>query len=181
MEETTQSNKASPSAGSRQLNLKKSFTLGIRSLLTACSKEDFCKAFPHFTVAEQERLHRLFIEVITSLHESIEDAFESLCLETQVGSVLDLVEQHVEEQNLDPLFAEKSNIGTIAKTVCDAKKDEILHLTSILQKAEEQKHLMSTRLHLLREQRQNFSGVAAVVDKLRMDIERYGTGSTTGL
>ncbi|CAI9105903.1 OLC1v1004929C1 [Oldenlandia corymbosa var. corymbosa] len=176
MEETKQLTSAPPS-GSRQLNLKKSFALGIRSLLTASTKEDFCKAFPHFTVAEQERLHRLFIEVITSLHESIEDAFESLCMETQVGNVLDLVEQHVEEQNLDPLSAEKSNIGSIVKTIYDAKMDEMVYLTSILQKAEEQKHIMSTRLDLLRKQRQDISGVAAVVDKLRTDIEAYGTHS----
>ncbi|GAB2272915.1 hypothetical protein Dimus_007732 [Dionaea muscipula] len=59
--------------GSRYLNLKKSFKLAARSLLTACSsKEDFFKAFPRFTTIEQERLYGLFIQVITSLHANVE-------------------------------------------------------------------------------------------------------------
>ncbi|KAK6947101.1 Nuclear MIS12/MIND complex subunit PMF1/Nnf1 [Dillenia turbinata] len=73
-----------PPPGSRQLNLRKSFKLGVRSLLTACPKE-----------------------VITSLHGNIEDEFESLCRETQVGTTLDSIEEHVQEQTLDPLYIDK--------------------------------------------------------------------------
>ncbi|KAK7835084.1 hypothetical protein CFP56_023853 [Quercus suber] len=70
--------------GTRSWDMKKSFNLALRPLLTACSNQ-----------------------VLTSLHESIEDEFESLCLETQVGAALDTVEQLVEEQSLDPLFSDK--------------------------------------------------------------------------
>ncbi|KAJ0043520.1 hypothetical protein Pint_19514 [Pistacia integerrima] len=38
------------------------------------------------------------IIVITSLHENIEDEFQSLCLRIQVGNTLDAVEQLVEGQ-----------------------------------------------------------------------------------
>ncbi|KAJ0043390.1 hypothetical protein Pint_19464 [Pistacia integerrima] len=95
--------------GSRQSDLNKSFKLAIRSLLTTCSKEEFSKAFNNFTASEQDSLHRLFIQfqVITSLHENIEDEFQSLCLETQVGNTLDTVEQLVEEKGLDPLSSDK--------------------------------------------------------------------------
>ncbi|KAL3498043.1 hypothetical protein ACH5RR_040775 [Cinchona calisaya] len=155
--------------GSRHLNLKTSFKLGIRSLLTACSKEDFCKAFPKLTNSEQERLHRLFIQVIATLHENIE-----------AGPILDTVEQHVEEQSLDLLSGERSNIGAVGPTLSDVKKNEIHYLTGLLEKAEEQNRLMSARLDLLKKQRQDFSGAADVVDKLRMEIQSYGACNNTG-
>ncbi|XP_027080528.1 uncharacterized protein [Coffea arabica] len=166
--------------GSRHLNLKKSFKLGLRSLLTACSKEEFCKAFPKFTDPEKDGLHRLFIEVISSLHGNIEDQFESLCLETQAGTILDTVEQHVEEQQLDLLFAEKSNIGAIRPSLLEVKKNEIHYLTGILEKAEDQNRLMSSHLDLLKKKKQDVSGVADVVDKLWMDIRSYEIGNNTG-
>uniref|UniRef100_A0A2N9HA23 Uncharacterized protein n=1 Tax=Fagus sylvatica TaxID=28930 RepID=A0A2N9HA23_FAGSY len=66
-------------------DLKKSFHLALRPLLTACSNQELCKAFPMFSNAEQQHLHRLFLQVLTSLHENIEDEFQSLCLQTQIG------------------------------------------------------------------------------------------------
>ncbi|PQQ03007.1 uncharacterized protein Pyn_31224 [Prunus yedoensis var. nudiflora] len=60
--------------GTRHMEMKKSFKFCIRSLLTPCSKQEFRQAFPNFTTAAQERLHRMFIQ----------DEFESVCLETQV-------------------------------------------------------------------------------------------------
>lgn len=161
--------------GSRQLNLKKSFQLGIRSLLTACSKEEFFKEFPRFTSAEQEALHRLFIQVITSLHENVEDEFESLCLETQVGTALNTVEQLVEEQNMDPLFSDKTNIGDVGSDLLTAKKNEIEYLKGMLEKAEEQKCLIGARVELLKKERQDFFGTADTVGKLRSEILNYGT------
>ncbi|XP_043817136.1 uncharacterized protein LOC110623994 isoform X4 [Manihot esculenta] len=99
--------KMGPLVGSRYSDFTKSFKLAIRSLLTSCSKEEFIKAFSNFSSAEQESLHRLFVQVITSLHKMIEDEFESLSLETLVGTTLDTVDQLVEEQSLDPLFSNK--------------------------------------------------------------------------
>ncbi|XP_010243125.1 PREDICTED: uncharacterized protein LOC104587279 isoform X2 [Nelumbo nucifera] len=121
-----------PPPGLRHLNLKKSFKLGIRSLLTACSKEDFSKAFSMFNNAEQEGLHRLFLQVITSMHENIEEQFESICRETEVGTILDIVEQFVEEQTLDTLSTDKTNIDVVEQELSRAKKDEIQYLTSML-------------------------------------------------
>ncbi|MFS7910138.1 putative nuclear MIS12/MIND complex subunit PMF1/Nnf1 protein [Helianthus anomalus] len=58
--------------GHGESDLKRSFKLGLHGLLTTCSKEEFCKAFPGFTNAEKERLHHLYIQVIVSLHKNIE-------------------------------------------------------------------------------------------------------------
>ncbi|KAH9675973.1 polyamine-modulated factor 1 [Citrus sinensis] len=140
--------------GSRQSDLNKSFKLAIRSLLTTCSKE-----------------------VITSLHENIENEFESLCLETQVGAALDTVEQFVEEQNLDPLFSEKTNVMDVVCDLTTAKKNEICYLTCILERVEEQNRLLKARLELLKKGRQDFSGMTEVVEKLqlRSGIAYYGT------
>ncbi|XP_075484789.1 uncharacterized protein LOC142524631 isoform X1 [Primulina tabacum] len=93
--------------GSRHSNLKKSFKRGLRYLLTACSEEELSKAFPSFAAAERERLHRLFVMVIASLHDNVEEEFESILLETQVGNVLDKVEELVDEHSLDPLISKK--------------------------------------------------------------------------
>ncbi|PPD69666.1 hypothetical protein GOBAR_DD33445 [Gossypium barbadense] len=82
--------------GKRQSDLKKSFKLAVRSLLTTCPTQEFSKAFPKFSSIEQEHLHQLFIQVITSLHGNIE-----------VGDALDTVEQLVEEQSLDPLSSDR--------------------------------------------------------------------------
>ncbi|KAK6934619.1 hypothetical protein RJ641_034774 [Dillenia turbinata] len=140
----------SPS-GSRQLNLKKSFKLGVRSLLTACPKEEFSKAFPKFTMLEQEVLHQLFVQVITSLHGNIEDEFESLCRETQVGTTVDSVEEHVQEQTLDPLY--------IDKIFC-----------RLLGKAEKQRSSMLYRVATLRKEMQELSATADALYKLRSGI-----------
>ncbi|KAL0312331.1 UNVERIFIED_CONTAM: hypothetical protein Sradi_5632400 [Sesamum radiatum] len=160
--------------GSRQLNLKKSFKRGLRSLLTACSDEEFRKAFPGFTAAEQERLHRLFIQVITSLHEDIEE--ESQYFETQAGTVLNNVEELVEEHNLDPLLSQKSNVGETAQNLSETKKNELKHLMGLLEKAEEQKRKIKARLELLKKAKQDFSGAANLVHELRTRILNYETG-----
>ncbi|XP_024022055.1 uncharacterized protein LOC21404952 isoform X2 [Morus notabilis] len=120
--------------GTRQADLKKSFKLAMRSLLIACSKQDICKAFPSFTSTEQECLHRLFIQVATSVHGNIEEEFESLFQETQIGIVLDTVEQLVEEQALDSLHSDKVNVVDVGQNVLTTKENEIQHLKNMLQR-----------------------------------------------
>ncbi|KAG5099830.1 hypothetical protein JHK82_044882 [Glycine max] len=119
--------------GSRFSNLNKSFKYSLRSLLTSCSKEEFYKAFSSFSNTEKELLHRLFLQVITSLHENLEDGFETVCLQTQAGATLDAVEEIVEEQDLDVLFSDRSNIMDVAENLSMAKKNEIQHLKHMVQ------------------------------------------------
>ncbi|XP_038876216.1 uncharacterized protein LOC120068468 [Benincasa hispida] len=160
---------------SSQIDLKKSFKLAVRSLLTSCSREEFRECFSKFTMAEQEYLHRLFIQVITSLHGNIEDEFESLCVETQVGLVLDNVEQLLEEQELDPLYSKKTNIMEIANFLSITKKNEIQHLKDMLKTAEEQNRLIQGRIDVLRKGVQDASCMADAVKKLRKRCRAYGT------
>ncbi|XP_051137430.1 uncharacterized protein LOC127255754 isoform X2 [Andrographis paniculata] len=154
---------------SRELNLKKSFNRGLRSLLTACSDEEFRKAFPSFSAAEQDRLHGLFIQVITSLHEDIEEEFESIVLETKAGTVLDKVEELVEEHNLDPLLSTKSNVGETAQNLSQAKKNELKHLTALLEKAEEHNKRTKAHIELLKKEKQDFTGGANIVPEPLMN------------
>ncbi|KAJ8650919.1 hypothetical protein MRB53_003942 [Persea americana] len=151
----------------------KSFKLGIRSLLTACPKEEFYKAFSTFTHAEQESLHQLFIQVITSLHENIEEEFESLCLETQVGTALDTVEQLVEEQSLDILSADNKKSGDVKEEVSRVKKNEIHYLMGMLESAVQQNGLMRARIESIKE-RQELAVVSEAVGKLRSWNMEYG-------
>lgn len=166
--------KAHLPCGFKQSNLKKSFKLGIRSLLTACPKEEFYKAFSTFTHAEQESLHRLFIQVITSLHENIEEEFESLCLETQVGTALDTVEQLVEEQSLDILSADKNKSGDVKEEVSRVKKNEIHYLMGMLESAVQQNGLMRARIESIKKERQELAVVSEAVGKLRSWNMEYG-------
>ncbi|XP_042483225.1 uncharacterized protein LOC122063586 [Macadamia integrifolia] len=163
-----------PPPGLRQINLMKSFKLGIRSLLTTCSKEEFFKAFSTFNRVEQEGLHRLFIQVVTSLHENIEEEFELLCLETQAGATLDTVEQLVEEQSLDTLFAHKTNVGEVKQELSKAKKDEIQYLMKMVDSVVEQNHLMRARVESLKKERQDLSVSLGAADKLRSLNLDYG-------
>jgi hypothetical protein len=94
-------------AGSRRTHLKKSFKSTLRHLLTACSKQDFVDIFSKFSGAEQELLFQLYTRVVVNLHQTIEEEFDEQCHETQVGPILDTVEELVEEQSLDPLFSDK--------------------------------------------------------------------------
>ncbi|XP_022136388.1 uncharacterized protein LOC111008110 [Momordica charantia] len=162
-------------ASSSHLDLKKSFKLAVRSLLTSCSREEFRECFLRFTNAEQEYLHRLFIQVITSLHGNIEDEFESLCIETQVGPILDNVEQLLEEQGLDPLYSKKTNIMDIANYLSMTKKNEIQRLKDMLKTAEEQNQHVQARIDLLRKGVQDVSGTADAVEKLWNRCRAYAT------
>ncbi|KAL2517321.1 embryo defective [Abeliophyllum distichum] len=167
--------------GSRQLNLKKSFKRALHSLLTACPKEEFCKAFPSFTAAEHERLHRLFIQVINSLHEDIETkgghAADACSL--KAGTVLDSVEELVEEHSLDPLLSEKSNVGATAQNLSEAKKNELHYLMGMLQKAEEHKRDIGARLELLKREKHDFSSAENLLAELRTGILNYENGHST--
>ncbi|XP_077237967.1 embryo defective 3006 [Tasmannia lanceolata] len=164
-------------SGLRQSNLKKSFKRGVRSLLTTCSKEEFCNMFSTFGSAEQEHLHRLFIQVITSLHENIEGKLGSICEETQVGTTLDTIEQLVEEHSLDILSAEKTNLGDVKEEVSEAKKDEIHYLTSMLEKVVEQNNLTRAHVESLKKRNQDFSPISDSVGKLRNWNVMYGQSS----
>ncbi|KAM0935711.1 putative nuclear MIS12/MIND complex subunit PMF1/Nnf1 protein [Dioscorea sansibarensis] len=161
----------------RYLNLKKSFQLGVRALLTAFSKEEVNKAFPSFTDAQRESLYRMFIQAIKSLHENIEEEFESICRETQVSKILAMIEQLVEEQSLDMLSADKENITDVKERISRAKKDEVQYLTSILEKAEEQNNALRARIETLKKQQNNGSASADILEKLRSWNSNHGSFS----
>ncbi|XP_015889146.3 uncharacterized protein LOC107423987 isoform X2 [Ziziphus jujuba] len=142
--------------GSRNMDLSKSFKLATRSLLTAITKQDICKAFSSFTTAEQDFLHRLFVQ----------NDFETLCHETQVRTALDTIEQLVEEQGLDPLFSDKTNLKDVTFKLLTTKKNEIQYLKNMLELAEEQNHLIRSRLELLKKGKVDVSGMTDVAEKL---------------
>ncbi|XP_026409843.1 uncharacterized protein LOC113304924 isoform X2 [Papaver somniferum] len=122
----------------RELKLKKAFKMIARTLLTACSREEFLEAFSAFRRAKQDVLYQLFIHVIAELHENIEEDFESICAETQVAATFDKVEQLEEEQKLDTLAQDKTNLLDVEQELSRAKKAEISYLKSALEKAVEQ-------------------------------------------
>ncbi|XP_057803742.1 uncharacterized protein LOC131019077 [Salvia miltiorrhiza] len=141
--------------------------------------KEFRKSFPSFTASEQDRLHQLFVQVITSLHQDIEEQFESIFLETQAGTILDTVEELVEEQTLDPLHSTKSNVGETAQKLIEAKKNEVNLLMGLLEKAEEEKCKMKARVEQLKKTKQDFSGAANLVNEIRNTILNYETGNQT--
>nr|XP_011465579.1 PREDICTED: uncharacterized protein LOC101299385 isoform X2 [Fragaria vesca subsp. vesca] len=151
--------------GTKQRDLHKSFNLAIRSLLSPCSFQDFWEALPNFTTAEHERLHRLFTQVLSSLHANIEEEFQSICLETQVGTAMDTVERMVEEQSLDPLYSNKTNVMDAAHNLSGTTKTEIQYLTKMLEKAEAENHLKRDRIELIKKGRPDMSNMANAVEK----------------
>ncbi|KAK4752267.1 hypothetical protein SAY87_021065 [Trapa incisa] len=138
-----------------------------RVLQNMLHEEEIHKAFPGFSVDEKKYLHRLLIKVITSLHGQIEDEFKSLCDELQVGTSLDTVEQLIEEQSLDMLSADKSNVLDVAQDLLTAKKDEIQHLMAELTVDEERNQATRARIKLLKEEQQDFATAISTVKKAR--------------
>lgn len=167
--------------GSRFSTLNKSFKFAIRSLLTSCSKEEFVEAFSSFTNAEKDYLHRLFLQVITSLHEDLEEDFEAICLKTKVGATLDAVEEIVEEQDLDLLFSNRSNIVDVAENLSAAKKNEIQTLMHMVQLGEEHNQRLRNQLQLLKEGSQVLSDASHAIEKIRSINLNYGANSSDGM
>ncbi|ONI05569.1 hypothetical protein PRUPE_5G013300 [Prunus persica] len=123
----------------------------------------------------------MFIQVITSLHGNVEDEFQSVCLETQVGTALDTVEQLVEEQALDRLFSDKTNVMDVAHDLSTMKKDQIQYLTKMLETAEEQNQCLRDRVELLKKERLDVSGMANAVERLRSGSVMYGMYNSNSL
>ncbi|KAL9287395.1 putative nuclear MIS12/MIND complex subunit PMF1/Nnf1 protein [Arabidopsis thaliana] len=163
-------------AGSRRTHLKKSFKSTLRHLLTACSKQDFVDIFSKFSGAEQELLFQLYTRVVVNLHQTIEEEFDEQCHETQVGPILDTVEELVEEQSLDPLFSDKTDVMAIAYDLTTSKKNEIQKLTVLLQRAEEQNRQKEARISMLKKQTQDLSGTADRIEKLNTGVSGYFEG-----
>ncbi|KAL0928161.1 hypothetical protein M5K25_000029 [Dendrobium thyrsiflorum] len=150
------------SMGSRQADFKKSFQVSVQSILTAASKEDVHGAFSMHSNAEKEGLYRFFIQVSKNLHENIAERFESICQERQVFTAFDKIEHLVEEQTLDPLHADESNIKDIKERVSTIKMDEIQYLQSLLQKVEEQNSSMENQIQLLKKNQNQTNALNAV-------------------
>ncbi|KAH0974420.1 hypothetical protein GBA52_016319 [Prunus armeniaca] len=165
--------------GTRHMEMKKSFKFCIRSLLTPCSKQEFCQAFPNFTTAEQERLHRMFIQVQIIIQYIFLLCIVSLCL--QVGTALDTVEQLVEEQALDCFLSDKTNVMDVAHDLSTMKKDQIQYLTKMLETAEEQNQCLRDRVELLKKERLDVSGMTNAVEQLRSGSVMYGMYNSNSL
>ncbi|XP_021744702.1 uncharacterized protein LOC110710681 [Chenopodium quinoa] len=164
--------------GTRHSNLKKSFKHCLGFLLTAFPFEDFCRAFPRFTGAEHDRLYQRYIQVITSLHEYMQDEFDLICHETQVGTTLDTVEHLVEQQNLDPLFSKKTNLVHLKHDLLATKENEVQALEELLDKVEDQKHKVKAQIKLLKKKHEasdDTSGPTETIEKLRSMMVSYGS------
>ncbi|KAH9607512.1 hypothetical protein KSS87_017442 [Heliosperma pusillum] len=151
--------------GLKRLNLIKSFRQSVRSLLTAFPFEDFSKAFPNFSEAQQDRLYQLYIQ----------DEFETLCQETQVGTILDTVEHFVEQQRLDPLSSQKTNIKQVKDDLLTTKKNEIFFLQDLLDKAEDEKHRIKARISLLKETHEETSVTTDAFEKLQSMMANHSS------
>uniref|UniRef100_A0A0E0LRJ4 Uncharacterized protein n=1 Tax=Oryza punctata TaxID=4537 RepID=A0A0E0LRJ4_ORYPU len=149
---------AAPAAAAGRYGLlERSFKLAARSVLTVCSREDVKRAFPSFTDAERERLYQMFIYVIKSLHSNIE-----------VAAALEKIDQFVEEQKLDVLSSDKTNIEDTKQMISKAKKDEVEYLKSLIEEVEEKNNAMKARIELLKKN----DGLAAgkqVLEKVLLD------------
>ncbi|KAL3738502.1 hypothetical protein ACJRO7_019952 [Eucalyptus globulus] len=164
-------------AGSARSRVDRSFKRALLPLLSAASIEEIRKAFPSFSSDDQRLLQQLFIKVITSLHGHVEDVFESLCDEMKVGPVLDTVEQLVEEQSLDLVKSDNTNVLDIARDLSISKKNEIQHLKEVLEKAERHNLQIRARLELIKKGRQQSSVTEDALQKLMGEMQTHKTCS----
>eukprot|EP01018_Ginkgo_biloba_P008233 Gb_40817 [translate_table: standard] len=154
-------------------NLKKSFMMATHSILTTCSKEDFLRIFSSFKHDEQETLYQLYLQTIASMHENVQDEFESICQESQVMATLGTVEQLIENQQLDVLHEEKGAEGR-RTTVNDMKQEairrklsEIDYLKNVLEKMQEQNQIDRKRLESLCKKSDDVSQADSALTKFK--------------
>ncbi|XP_049933076.1 uncharacterized protein LOC116249610 [Nymphaea colorata] len=163
-----------PASSLRFLNLRKSFKLAIHPLLTACPREDFDSAFSVLDHGERQTLHKLLLQVIASLHESMQEEFESICHETQVHTSFELVEQLVEEQSLDILHDDKTDLVQVREQLMSIKLDEIHCLRTMLAKAGEKNCALRSRLESLKQGSADASIAVTLIEKLKRSNQQYG-------
>ncbi|RZC69524.1 hypothetical protein C5167_032637 [Papaver somniferum] len=157
----------------RELKLKKAFKMIARTLLTACSREVIAELHENIEVTTDAGVNGI-VAFITPASAQITplvvmallEDFESICAETQVAATFDKVEQLEEEQKLDTLAQDKTNLLDVKQELSRAKKAEISYLTSALEKAVAQNLQMKTHIESLRIDRQDYS-VPDAVKKLR--------------
>ncbi|PIA65386.1 hypothetical protein AQUCO_00100692v1 [Aquilegia coerulea] len=113
-------------------------------------------------------------QVITAMHQNIEEDFESVCLEAQVGATLDNVEKLVEEKTIDILYNDKTNLASVKQEMSRAKKDEIAFLTNMLEVEVEKNNCMKAHIDSLKNGRVDSLDTADAVEKLRSWIPNYG-------
>ncbi|KAG8046583.1 hypothetical protein GUJ93_ZPchr0008g13010 [Zizania palustris] len=152
-------------ATGRYGNLHRSFKRAARFVLTACSREDVNKAFSSFTDVKRERLYQMFVSVIKYLHSNIEEEFDTLCQEIQVATALDRIDQFVEEQKLDVLSSDKTDIQDIKERISKGKKDEVEYLKSLVEEVEEKNRAMKARIELLKKE-EGLTSIKVVLEKL---------------
>ncbi|KAJ3692428.1 hypothetical protein LUZ60_012778 [Juncus effusus] len=150
----------------RYQNLKSSFKMAVRSLLSACSREDVNRVFEGFTDKEKKNIYGMLVQLIKSLHANLEVDFNRFCEETEVGAILDKVDEMIEEQSLDELSSNSIDFGDMKEKIKQVKKDEITYLTSMLQKVEKSNNEMKSRIELLRNN-QDLPSIKGAVEKLR--------------
>ncbi|KAG8046584.1 hypothetical protein GUJ93_ZPchr0008g13010 [Zizania palustris] len=107
----------------------------------------------------------MFVSVIKYLHSNIEEEFDTLCQEIQVATALDRIDQFVEEQKLDVLSSDKTDIQDIKERISKGKKDEVEYLKSLVEEVEEKNRAMKARIELLKKE-EGLTSIKVVLEKL---------------
>ncbi|KAI3983827.1 hypothetical protein MKX01_011535, partial [Papaver californicum] len=89
----------------------------------------------------------------------------------QVAATFDKVEQLEEEQKLDTLAQDKTNLLDVKQELLRAKKAEISYLTSALEKAVEQNLQMKTHIESPKIDRRDYSATPDAVEELVFELE----------
>ncbi|KAH9309642.1 hypothetical protein KI387_037553, partial [Taxus chinensis] len=110
---------------------------------------DFLKFVSSFKHSHQETLYQLYLKIIASMHENIQDEFESICQENQVMAALGTIDQLIENQKLDVLHEEKTSVNDVKQEVAKRKLGEIRYLKNMLEKVQEQNEEDKKRLEIL--------------------------------
>ncbi|XP_057841744.2 uncharacterized protein LOC131051307 isoform X1 [Cryptomeria japonica] len=163
----------------RVSRLRQSYTFATHSLLKACSKEDFLKIVSSFKQSYQETLYQLYLKIIASVHENIQDEFESFCQETQVMAALGTIEQLIENKKFDVLREDKrvdqlsvaveysTSVNDVKQEIAKRKLSEIHYLENMLEKVQEQNEKDEKNLEVLRKSGYDPPNANSAVSKLK--------------
>ncbi|GLJ48759.1 hypothetical protein SUGI_1028330 [Cryptomeria japonica] len=151
----------------RVSRLRQSYTFATHSLLKACSKEEFLKIVSSFKQSYQETLYQLYLKIIASMHENIQDEFESICQETQVMAALGTIEQLIENKKFDVLHEDNTSVNDVKQEIAKRKLCEIHYLKNMLEKVQEQNEKDEKYLEVLRKSVDDLPNANSAVSKLK--------------
>ncbi|KAI5076529.1 hypothetical protein GOP47_0008594 [Adiantum capillus-veneris] len=160
-------------------NLKLAFSMATYCLLTACSHEDFGAYFSFLNPYQQDALYNLYIQMVVSVQENLQEEFRDICEETRVVDACD--DEFLLAQELGKNGVRERVRCTGRKNIIEEKAHELEYLRQTLEMVKEQNQDSALKLKALKDSIENSESIAQTnVVLMKLKGLSAKLGSTVG-